>query len=333
MNTAARSPVEQRNRSALLFILAALWVAASLTGGRIAALVAAPLWKDVVRQCATAVLLAAGLYAIARSGMDDLRPLSGIGFVRRPGARREFALGLALGWGIALVLVVPALLSRNLSMNVDFGRASLSRLVLSAVVLCAFALCVQLIVAGLPARLLVRTAGPSWTVIAMVLLAFCLVLSGEAGRDGAIVFAVLAAALFTAAFLRTRAIWLPLGLQLGWTLVLALLFGVAPQYAPAASGIVHSDIGRPAWLTGGPSGPEGSVFAPLVLILALAILYRMTREYAWRYTYQPIEGAGYPVEVQPPPAHAREEVRAAEALVQIGGVPAAVQAAPREPFQ
>ncbi len=330
MDTAPRTADAQPTNPAVLFVVACVWAAISFTGGRLAAGAASLQWHDGVHLCATACLLFLGFYAIARGGSHDMRPLSSVGFVRRPSARREFWVGAALGWSIALALILPSVLSGNLALGIRFSTAHVGHLVRSAVVLIALALCVQMIVAGLPSRLLVRVAGPPWTVIAMMLLAFCLILSGLAGSDRGILFGVLAAALFSAAFLRTRAIWFGLGLQLGWTLVLQLLFGASSPYTPPTSGVVRSYAGGPIWLTGGYGGPEATVFAPWVLIGALILLIRLTRNYAWHYTYQPPVGAGYPVEVQPPAAHAREQAGGAEALVQIGGITSVSPSTPPE---
>jgi hypothetical protein len=49
------------------------------------------------------------------------------------------------------------------------------------------------------------------------------------------------------------------------------------------------------------------------------VLVRVTRDWAWYYTYKPIEPGGYPMDVAPPPAHIEMESKAASApaLVQI----------------
>ena len=85
---------------------------------------------------------------------------------------------------------------------------------------------------------------------------------------------------------------------------------------------MQSQVGGAPALTGGAFGPEASGAAILVLLAALIVLFRVTRDYAWHYTYQPIAAAGYPMDVAPTPEHAREEQRAAAnaPLVQIGGV-------------
>jgi hypothetical protein len=269
-----------------------------------------------------AILLLGGFYLLAGAAIPDLRRLSSIGFVRRPGADREFGVGLALGWAVAITLVLPALLTGNFHLGFSLDAASFLLTLNSAIVLALFALNVQMIVAGLPARLLLRIAGPGWTAAATIFVATLLIFLGEPLPGRNLLFTALGAALFAAAFLRTRAAWLPVGLQLGWTLCLQLLFGASSPYTPPANSFIQSQISGPLVLTGGPFGPETSGFAVLVLLAALVALFRITRDYAWHYTYQPVAAAGYPMDVAPPAEHVREEQRAAAAtpLVQIGGV-------------
>src|SRR5438874_986214 len=95
-------------RPSLLFVAASIWVAISLTAGRVVAAFASAAIADLVQQAATALFLFGGFYLIARSAVPDLRPLSSVGFVRRPGTEGEFGRGLALGWAIAIALIAPA---------------------------------------------------------------------------------------------------------------------------------------------------------------------------------------------------------------------------------
>ena len=79
--------------------------------------------------------------------------------------------------------------------------------------------------------------------------------------------------LFGLAWLRTRSLALPVGIHLGWnwTQGHVLAFGV--------SGFDHNGWlqplfqGRPQWLTGGGFGPEGSVFAVVVDVIAIELLW------------------------------------------------------------
>ncbi len=319
------STTPQSNQStispALLFVLSCMWIVVSLAGGRLAGTLSSATWYDLSRELFTAAMLFGGFYLLARLGIPDLRPLSSVGFVKRPGIAREFGLGAALGWGIALGLVLPAVLSRNSNVEFRADWAALQHLLLSMAVLAAFVLAGQLVLSGLPVRLLVRSIGPGWTVTAVVLLGASLVLTTSAGPGRGFLFMALAFCLCAFAFLRTRAIWLPLGLQLGFSFSLQLLFGAPSPYTPFTSGVVRNNTNGPVWLTGGLFGPEASTLAPLVLAVALFVLFRLTRDYAWHYTYQPIVSAGYPMDVPPPAAHTKEAATATTApLVQIGSM-------------
>lgn len=317
----AHHSIFKAGRAASTFLISAAWLVLSLAAAGEISRLAPPLLVDVTRQVLAAALLFVGFYSVATMFLDDLRPLSNVGFVRRPGTAGEFGRGLALGWGIAIALVVPALLSGNLTATFNFSVLPVTGTFVSALTLIAFGFVVQLILAGLPVRMLLNATSPGWTATAVVIVAATLAFASSASEGRSVVFASLIGFLFVTAFLRTRAIWLSLGLQLGWTLSLQLLFGTPSPYAPSTSGIVTAQMSGPAWLTGAPYGPETSAIAVLVLIGAIIVLYRITKDYAWHYTWQPLKGAGYPMDVPPPEQHLKEEAKhAVVPLVQIGGV-------------
>jgi hypothetical protein len=56
-----------------------------------------------------------------------------------------------------------------------------------------------------------------------------------------------------------------------------------------------------------------------VLVVGIAVLVRVTRDYAWDYTFKPIVAGGYPTDVAPPAAHIAMEKEASvtPSLVQI----------------
>jgi len=275
---------------------------------------------DLAHYGIAALLLFAGFYGMARLFVADLRPLSAVGFVRRPGIGGEFARGAALGWGIAIALVLPALLTGNLHMSFTFDLASVVRTAISVAMLLAFALVLQLILAGLPVQMLLKATSAAWACAAVVFVVVMLAITGSASEGRTLLVMVAMAILFLMGFLRTRAIWFSLGLHAAWLLALLVLFGAPSSYAPPAFGIVQSETDGPGWLTGGLFGPDASLFTVVVLLVALVVAYRMTKDYAWHYTWQPLEGAGYPMDVPPPAEHLRQEQKQTAPLVQIGGL-------------
>ena len=81
--------------------------------------------------------------------------------------------------------------------------------------------------------------------------------------------------LFGYAYLRSRDLWLPIGLHYGWNLALPL-FGVnVSGYALGSAGW-HIEWDAGGMWSGGEYGPEGSVITAAVLVVLLVYL-RMVR--------------------------------------------------------
>ncbi len=79
------------------------------------------------------------------------------------------------------------------------------------------------------------------------------------------------------AYLRTRSLWLPLGVHWAWNWALGSLFGlpVSGITTIAPNPLLHgTDLG-PAWLTGGSYGIEGGVACTIALIVSTVFIWRM----------------------------------------------------------
>ena len=103
--------------------------------------------------------------------------------------------------------------------------------------------------------------------------------------------------LLSAAYLRTRALWVSWGLNFGWKASRALLFGLAVSGVSSHSPVVQGDPMGPFWLTGGAYGLDGSWLACLVLLAALPVVFRVTRDLDYRYNAPVIVPGGIPVDL------------------------------------
>ena len=241
----------------------------------------------------------------------------------RPTAREEWSRGAVIGWAAALAAVVPMVLGGALHPQFYFTAPAWSGAVVSVISLVVAALVTEVAFRGFLFRRLIDATG---TTTATILLSLIYAVIGSLGPNGtslSFVVTVIAGVLFSVAYLRTHALWLGWGMHFAWAAATAVLLGLPVGGIASYSSVVQTDSSGPVWLTGGVYGPDGALFTAVVLFVAMAIVYRVTRTYAWSYTHPPIVPAGYPMEIQPPPAHAAMEQAAARppTLVQI--VPAA----------
>jgi hypothetical protein len=188
--------------------------------------------------------------------------------------------------------------------------------------LAAATLAEEIVFRGYPFRRLIQAIGPvKATIFLSLLYGFSHALNPYASWSS-VWISVLAGVLFSIAWLRTHGLWLPWGLHFAWSACLSVLFGLPLGGLTDFSSIVQTSTFGHRWFTGGDYGPEGAAWTALVLAAGIGVLVRITRDYAWEYTFKPIVAGGYPTEVAPPAAHTAMEQQAststaATTLVQI----------------
>ncbi len=87
---------------------------------------------------------------------------------------------------------------------------------------------------------------------------------------------VLAGILFSVAYLKTRGLWLPIGLHWAWNFFQGAIFSLGVS-GLGFRGLLQASFGDPDWLSGGIYGPEGSVVATVVSLGAIICLARTRR--------------------------------------------------------
>jgi len=117
-------------------------------------------------------------------------------------------------------------------------------------------------------------------------------------------------------------LWVSWGINFGWKASRALIFGLAVSGASGYSPVVQGDPMGPFWITGGAFGLDGSWIAFLILLAALPVVFRVTRDLNYRFNAPVIVPGGIPVDLDAA-ARAQHEAAmgpaepAAPALVQI----------------
>lgn len=243
---------------------------------------------------------------------------------KRATAGEEWSRGAVIGWAAALAAIVPMVIFGALHPQFSWAGQAWEGAVISVISLLLAALASEVAFRGFLLRRLIDATGPA---TATILLSLIYALIGSLGPNGtsfSFVVTIVAGVLFSMAYLRTHALWLGWGMHFAWAAATAVVFGLPVAGVASYSSIVQTDTSGPAWLTGGVYGPDGALFTVIVFFIAMAVVYRATRNYAWSYTHPEIVAAGYPMDVPPPPAHtAMEQAAAANApaLVQIAPAP------------
>jgi membrane protease YdiL (CAAX protease family) len=265
-------------------------------------------WSPLVEQAMLAFLLLAG-YAVFGFWLDgQMHPVSAQGLPRREGWPGEAGVGLAVGWSLAVACVLPLTLAGGIAISLSTRPSAWGWLAADAAFFALAALAEEVAFRGYGFQRFVHAMGPVGAALGFAAFyAIVQALLPGSNRASVAVSVALSLALSTA-YLRTRALWLSWGLNFGWKASRALLFGVAVSGVNSHSPVVQGDPMGPLWLTGGGYGLDGSWVAFIVLLAAIPVVFRVTRDLDFRYNAPVIVPAGIPVDLD---AAARRQHEAA----------------------
>ncbi|WP_263365632.1 CPBP family intramembrane glutamic endopeptidase [Edaphobacter bradus] len=263
-------------------------------------------------------LLAIGFSLLANISRRPVSLRELLGLPRRATASREWLLGAAIGWGAAVLAVLPLAVTGALSTGFWTEPRAFGLIFVNLATVAAATLAEEVVFRGYPFRCLIQAIGPTSATVVMAALYSLVHVIGGGGSTGAFLFTFLAGVLLAVGWLRTHGLWLPWGLHFAWNASLGILFGLPVAGSVDTSTVIQSSAFGRTWFAGGDFGPEAGFFSLVALAAAIVVLVRVTRDFAWHYTHAPIVAGGYPMDVAPPPAHsAMEQQSQAASLVQI----------------
>lgn len=303
-----------RLRSLGFFLIALIYY---LLAERVAGMAANGLssgdWFELIYRSALLFLLLIGYAAMGFIFQRQGEPLVAMGFVSRPTALREFGLGLALGWGLMIACVLPMALFGGLRLTFFTATHQIGLLLLDSLVLLTAALLEEVAFRGYPFQRLIEAIGPTLATLLMAVLFALRHLYNPDATAASTLITVFAGWLLAIAYLRTRALWLCWGLHFAWNAAMGLLFGLPISGLRAFSPVVEANARGPAWITGGSYGPEGSLFAVVVLLGGIIVLFRATRDLAWQYAQPVIVPGGIAVDIDAAARRQHEDAMASPA--------------------
>ena len=315
-----------RIRSFAWFIVAAVYyVLAKQTAVIAANGLSSGVWFDLVDRSILLFLLIVGFAALGYIGQRQEEPIKAMGLGRRPGWRREFATGTAIGWaGVAACALMIALFG-GIVVFFYVGLRQFALIPLDLAILLIAALAQEVAFRGYPFQRLIEATGPTIATLLLSLL-YAFVFAGNPGFSAAsVLLTMFMGWLLSVAYLRTRALWVGCGIHFAWNASMAVLFGLPLSGLTRFSPVISSTALGPTWLTGFDYGPEGSAVGIVVVFLLIFVTVAATRDLKHKYAQPVIVAAGIPVDID---AIARRQHEAAMGpatpaepqIVQIAGV-------------
>jgi membrane protease YdiL (CAAX protease family) len=312
-----------RFRAYAKFIAAVLFLFfARLLAGRLAEALASDSWAPLVEQVVLVFLLLLG-YATMGFWFDrQSHPIREQGLPRRAGWKIEAGLGLALGWSIALACVLPMVLVGGIAIVLVLHSPAWGWLIVDTAFFAMLALAEEIAFRGYGFQRFVQAVGPLGGALGFAAIYAVVEAQSPGSNRTSVAVSVALSLVLSTAYLRTRALWLSWGLNFGWKASRALIFGLAVSGIGSHSPVVQGNPMGPFWLTGGGYGLDGSWIAFIVLLAALPVVFRVTRELDFIHNAPVIVAGGIPVDLDAAARRQHEAAMgpaepAAPALVQI----------------
>ncbi len=212
----------------------------------------------------------------------DRRSFTSLGLAWNRGAARDLLAGISIGGlVIAAIYVVQAALGwlhfEGFAWQGEAHGAIVANLLLYLATFMIVGWQEELLCRGYWLQNLSEGLGPGWGVL-ISSWAFALLHALNPFVTPMAVFLLIGAGLFMACgYVRTRQLWLPIGLHIGWNFFEGPLFGFAVSGTSSFTLIRQTATGSQTF-TGGAFGPEAGLIVLPGLALGVILIYWYTRK-------------------------------------------------------
>ncbi|HXE04551.1 MAG TPA: CPBP family glutamic-type intramembrane protease, partial [Bryobacteraceae bacterium] len=242
---------ESRLRAYAQFVAAVLFYFVAVSVARHSALgLVSPAWRPLVRQGILVFLLLAGYASMGFWFNRQIHPIREQGLPLRKGWPREAGIGLSVGWAVALICVLPMALAGGIAVLFFTQSSAWGWLAADAAFFALFALAEEVAFRGYAFQRFVQAVGPLAATLGFA--AYYGIVQSLLPGASAASFAVAVALnlVLSAAYLRTRALWVSWGINFGWKAGRALIFGLAVMGLDNHSPVIQGNPLSRFWLSG-----------------------------------------------------------------------------------
>ncbi len=235
-----------------------------------------PLLADsAYRWLASAVLLGGFIFFTRVLDQWDGDAWQYLGLPWKRHAIQQFGAGFAISAVLITIAVASIALLGNLSLGFNVSARAVSHEALVVILIVGGALLEELSFRGYPFQRLVEAIRPVGAIVVLSIL-FGAVHLGNPNAGGILSLGflntILVGVLFAYAYLRTRTLWLPIGMHFSWNFFLGVVYGLPVSGLRDFSIVVRSSAHGSHILTGGSYGVEASLPGTLVLLLGFLLV-------------------------------------------------------------
>src|SRR6267143_2811159 len=225
------------------------------------------------------ILLSALLVGWACGALFEELPFRALGCSPHRGWLRNFGLGSLLGAATLFLAALFTTVTRGVHFRFDpAGERAIGQTLAASFLLFVFAAAAEeMLFRGYPLKTLTR-ANLAWLGVLLTSVPFAAVHLKNPNVVPGFTFlnTALAGLWLAVAYLRTRSLWLPLGLHWSWNWAQASLLGLPvsgiERLAPAP--LLRAINSGPDWLTGGSYGIEGGAACTIALLISTLVIWR-----------------------------------------------------------
>ena len=186
----------------------------------------------------------------------------------------ELAAGVGTGFVLFAAVMAILLLARVYH---PAGWGSTSHLASGFLFALLAGILEEILFRGLLFRIASRIIG-TWGALFFTAALFGLAHSSNRGAtvSSSLAIALEAGILLGAAYAATQRLWLPIGLHVGWNFTEGSVFGMSVSGNSTVAGLLQGSLSGPRLLTGSAFGPEASIVAVIVCLVAALFFIRRT---------------------------------------------------------
>jgi hypothetical protein len=203
----------------------------------------------------------------------DHRPLQAFGVGFLPHWRRHLGLGLAMAAGMLAVLVFGCFVLGYVNISWTGRQVPAFALIGTLGLLLVAAFTEELIFRSFALQVLMEGMG-MWPAVILMSVLFGLVHMKNPGSSLlATVNTIVAGVLLSLAYVRTRSLWLPYGIHVGWNVGLGFVLGFRLSGLDRPS-LWTTGIAGSETILGGDYGPEGGLLATFIFAASAVLVER-----------------------------------------------------------